>query len=55
MLEMIILLEILLKKFTEAWVIAFLILLNACISFFEEGKLIPAHEIVTDDISGYFL
>jgi len=38
MLEAIILLEIILKKFTEAWIIAFLILFNACVSFFEEGK-----------------
>lgn len=38
MLEAIILLEIVLKKFTEAWVIAFLLLFNAIVSFFEEGK-----------------
>lgn len=38
LLEIIILLEIILEKFTEAWVIAFLILFNAFVSFLQEGK-----------------
>jgi H+-transporting ATPase len=38
MLEIIILLEILLGKFAEAWVIAILVLFNAILSFFQEGK-----------------
>ncbi len=38
MLELIILIELFLKKFTEAWVIAILLLFNALISFLEEGK-----------------
>jgi H+-transporting ATPase len=38
MLELIILLEIVLGKFAEAWVIAALLLFNASISFLEESK-----------------
>lgn len=37
-LEIIILLEIFLGKFAEAWVIAILVLFNAILSFFQEGK-----------------
>ena len=38
MLEIIIILEILLGKFAEAWIIAILVLFNAILSFFQEGK-----------------
>ncbi|NNM43811.1 MAG: plasma-membrane proton-efflux P-type ATPase [Chlamydiae bacterium] len=38
MLEIIILLEIILGKFAEAWVIGVLVLFNALLSFFQEGK-----------------
>lgn len=38
LLEFIILLEIILGKFTEAWVIAVLLFFNAALSFFQESK-----------------
>src|SRR3990167_2726714 len=38
LLEIIILLEILLGKYAESWIIATLILFNAIISFLQEGK-----------------
>ncbi|MDR3624573.1 MAG: plasma-membrane proton-efflux P-type ATPase [Chlamydiales bacterium] len=38
MLEVIVLLEIILEKFVEAWVIGVLILFNATLSFFQEGR-----------------
>jgi H+-transporting ATPase len=38
MLEIVVLLQISLHKYTEAWIIGFLIVFNAAISLFQEGK-----------------
>src|SRR5581483_6298490 len=53
LLELIILLEIFLGKFAEAWIIAALILFNALVSFLQEDRARDALRLLRDKLNVY--